>query len=1260
MPSLLLASVTSDKALYREGRDDVRLLVLDPLAAGEEVVLDLKHQGVDAGKRPARLDARGVAAITLRDLPAGDHEVRLRGAPESAPACAFTVAAYRLAPLVASMIDRRLEGVRLAFAVRVESFGQPVEGAVKIELFDRNRRAGELMAEARGGRVEGSFVLQGEGPHSLNLQLVTDPSRTATVPIVGSRAAERERTTFSNLGVAVEGSLLPAEGSFAVRGVHLTEGAIRNTPIRLERVDCTRARLTATAAIETMRVVVIDPTFPGKRPGAVDVATCPHPASTDVNYRRGEELFHAGRFAEARAVFEEVLATAPYALHPNYAYYVACCFAREGDKARAMRSLHAAIRDGWTDFELLTRDDDLASLRGYGPYEAIKAGGGQRETVFDDVPAGKTFELEVPSPMAILSIGVFVNDAPWEGWAATITPPALSPALVLPERAAPGEFVQVAVDTGAADDAVSVYLVVKDARLLTADTPESRLAGGLKALAAIAGNELGRGTPSLTLAEALPPAAPPPPAQYDPRSSPIGGRPPPPYNPPPRGAPPPFGPPPPGAFGPPPPAPAFGPPAGFGPPGAFGPPPPQAGFGPLPSPAPAFGAPPPVVAMAMPMPAAPGAPPAVDRLVMASPQPAPVMHAPPAPGGPGPYRQAPPVTPSPVIEEPEVLFAGMVETRGGKGAISIRLGPDVADYLVSAFVIQGSDWAPIEGRFHAERALFATFDLPAFVHPDDGAVGKLYLASPGGAKVRVSRDGTEIPLLFQGRPLGRGESIPAGRAELVFVAGPGRFVATVEDVSGAVEHATRDVEIPGRLRRTARALRLLQPGEQIARGDDPAIVGLRVLPGLDAPFEALVDATADYGHACCEQTAAKLLSACAMYALSVERSRRDRAEAIMIAGIKREASMWLRGKGFKMYPESAAKRDDYWGPKAARYLWNLALLKDLRGEAAPGRALAGAIDEGLAMAADATSAYGLEWPPRRLSTCEDAYGVIRFGKGGAHAVALVEERTAELSGRRGALGAVLERAELAYGAAALLRAGGGASLAHALALANAVITQIGPEGRLYSTVDSVAAIALMTELQAAGITGGKGRAVIDGKPLSRAEALAYPGEIQSIRAEDGVVAVEVSRLVEEDFAAFHAGVPISIRLLRNGATTRRLNALDAVDLEVKLDAGYKPGDLLWVCLPDALSRVQGGGQVKRFSLDFQGNDTLRVPLAATGVTVDRDGRPAPAHFAACVRNMFEEERGGNPGLLDVSVAAPQGTGGGLDRLIALLKGAAGP
>lgn len=661
-------------------------------------------------------------------------------------------------------------------------------------------------------------------------------------------------------------------------------------------------------------------------------------------------------------------------------------------------------------------------------------------------------------------------------------------------------------------------------------------------------------------------------------------------------------------------------------------------------PRPAMGMPP----LAAPAPAAFGPPP-----------PAPVGSIPGAPAAPGPHREAPVLSPAPV-EEPEVLFAGLVETREGKGVVSLRLGPDFADYLVSAFVIAGRDWAPIETRIRAEKEVFVSLDLPAFVHPDDGAVGKLHLRSQAGARVRVTRDGVELPLMHRGRALGRGEAVPAGQGEITFLAAAGYHEATIEDSSGAVERTARQVDLPGKLRRVARTLRFLEPGQSLSRAQDPSIVGLRVLPGLDAPFRALVDATSDYGHACCEQTAAKMLSACAMYTLARDRARRDKAEAIIVAGVKREASMWLRGKGFRMYPDSAARPDGYWGPLAARYLWNLALLRDLRGEAAPGRALSKALEEGLSMAADATSAYGLEWPPRRLTSCADAYNAVRFGQGGAHALALVEERTQGFGDpARAHGGAVAARSEGAYGAAALLRAGGSSARPRALALANAVIAQIGPEGRLYSTVDSVAAIALMAELDAAKILGGAGTVEIDGARTSAREALGHVGEIRAIKAVEGVSAVEVSRIVEEDWATFQGKLPIAVRLLRGPVATRRVNALDALELEVKLESGYKPGDLLWVCLPDALSRVVGGGQVKRFSLDFQGNDTLRVALAATGVTVGRDGAPAPAHFAVCVRNMFEEERGGNPGLLEVWVAAPPGASSGLDRAISALKGALG-
>lgn len=1216
LPPLSLASVTSDKALYREGRDEVHLLALDPLSPGAEATLEITANSAEFGKHAVSLDARGAAAVTLRDLPAGEYEVRFRGSPKDAPGCEFTVAEYRLAPLVATLMDRRLDGAELRVQLRLESFGRPVEGRVQLELVERGARLAQISVEARAGLCAATFKLSGEGPHAINVQLAADPSRTATIPIVGSRAAERSQTTFSMLGAEVKGALLPSEGSRPVRGIYLEEGAFRTTPFRLERIDATRARLTAATRVEMAKIVVIDPTRPAPRPGAVDPVTAPHPASADERYRRAEALFQEGKISEARAVFEEAREqlTAP---HPNYAYYIACCHARERDLPRAVSSLQTAIHDGWSDFDLLGRDGDLASLKDYPPFEAIKVGG-PREIDLDDVASGATIEIDVPEPMALLVIGAVVSGEPWEGWAALITPAALTPSISVPERAVPGGEARIEIDSGRAGDDASVYVVVKDARLLTPDTPASRLAGGLKAFVEAAGKELVVGRPTTSLAAAMPRARPPSrPASMawaaqgslsdDDEDLPttVAARD---YSSaPPRGA---------------------GPMLGSAPP-------------PLQQPSPSFAARPTSA------PAARMEPGAVVKSA----------SAPPPPGAPGPYREAAP-PPPPSVEEPEVLFAGLVETRRGRAAVSLRLGPDFADYIVEAFVIAGADWAPVEVRFRAEKETFASLSVPAFVHPSDTALARVHVGVKSSGRVRVTRDGVDVPLLLEGRPFAADEPLAAGRAELSFLAGPGLYEASIEDSAGETVRIVERVNEPGKIRRIARSVRFLEPGQGVSRAADPAIVSLRVLPGLQKPFRALVDATADYGHACCEQTAAKMLAACAMYALAEDQTRRDRAEAIILAGVRREASMWLRGRGFKMYPETGDQPDSYWGPKAARYLWNLSLLRDLKDQAAPGRALTGAVEEGLAMAADATQAYKLAWPPARLSTCEDAYAALRFGKANGDALAFVRQRTANdvipIAPSPHFGGRVAMRTETAYGAAALLRAGGGQERQRALGLTNAVVSELGPNGRLYSTVDSVAAIALMVELTAARIVGGSGEVEVDGERLTTANAVDREGEIGAIRALEGVAAVEVTRLVEEDWDTFRAGLQIAVSLNRGGASTRRLNALDPVELVVRNESGYKAGDLCWVCLPDALSRVIGGGQVKRFSVDFRGQDEVRIPLAATGVTVGPGGEEASARFAVCVRNMFEEERGGSPGFLEVTVGAPGG-GSLLDRTLGALR-----
>jgi hypothetical protein len=1231
LPPLRLSSVTCDKAIYREGQDEARLLVLDPLSPGAEIWLELVANGQPYASQPVQLDERGAAAVALRDLPVGEYEARTRGALASEPPCSFTVAAYRLAPLVASLVERTLDGPSgLRVKLRLEAFGVPVDGRVALELTDRGRRLSRTQVEATGGLCEARLGLEGEGPHALNIQLVADPSRTATVPIVGSRAAERAPTLFSTLGTEVSGALLPTPGSRPVRGIFLDEGAERTSPLRLERVDARRARLRAAAALDSVRFVAVDPTFPRARPDAISVATARHPGLDDPAYQKGEQLFHQGRFADARALFERGLSGKPVA-HPNYAYYVACCWARLGEPARAMAALRVCIEHGWRDFAHLAADDDLAALRGLPAFDALGSAGA-REQSFDDVKAGQTLEIDVPGPLSLLVVGAYVGGAPWEGWAALLAPDAEPPTISVAGHPVPDTELSIDIDAGTGRDG-AVYVIVKDARLLSPDTPQNRLGGQLKRCVEASSKVLAVGKPTDTLASIATPPAPAPPMMVHAGS---------PY---PQGA-------------------TRSMPMGR----------PMTGSAPYRGPSPSPAAPAqqkmrrrdeleaerstthddaPLAA-----PRAGGAPPphAAPRAGGAPPP-----HAAPRAGG----APAPPNAssgeddaprPSSAIDEPEVLFAGLCDAPAGKARVTVRLAHAAADYVVEAFVLSGLDWQATEARFRAEKIPSIALELPAFVHPDDAAVGRaIARVASDRMRVRVLRDGHEVPLLRDGSAVDNGEILQCSQVELSFLAAPGEWSAVVEDVTtGAADWTAKQIDSPGKLRRVARGLRLLSPGDRLSRAEDPSIVGLRILPGLERPFEVLVDATADYGHACCEQTAAKMLAACGMYASAAgDAGRRARAEAIVIAGVRRERLMFLPGLGFKMYPESSREPDRYWGPLAARYLWSLSLLRDLGAS----HALLAAVDEAVAMAADACAAYRIAWPPSVYVTCEEAYRVVRFSSDAEarrRAVAWVASRAAGAPGvadLASGQGAVVRRAEAAYAAAALLRGGGREVVPLAIALANGVTRELGQGGRLYSTVDSVAAIAMMAELQAAGVVGGSGRVEVDGQRLSSAEAASAQGELREIAALEGLVTVEVSRVVEEDWEAFSAALSLRVSLERGGRAMRRFSPGDAIDLRVTLEDGYKAGDLLWVCLPDGLSRVVGGGQIKRFSVDFEGKREVVVPLAATGLTVDRQGQPGPQRFAVCVRNMFEEERAGNPGLLDVTVEPPPGTTSSLARMV---------
>lgn len=396
-------------------------------------------------------------------------------------------------------------------------------------------------------------------------------------------------------------------------------------------------------------------------------------------------------------------------------------------------------------------------------------------------------------------------------------------------------------------------------------------------------------------------------------------------------------------------------------------------------------------------------------------------------------------------------------------------------------------------------------------------------------------------------------------------------------------------------------------------------------------------------------------------------------EAAILVWHKRLKSMYLPNSGFCLYPPEeggARKPDTYCAPLGVKHLLTL---PSAERSGVKQKALRELLDDIRAMVRDAAAYYKIDYPPKEIKDCHAAYQVLANGsssKDKDRAAAFVRSRLGEHNGQiyvelpadqpsyRLWGMAVSTREETAYAAAALLATKDASDLPRAIAATNYLTSQVNEEGRLYSTVDTAACLALLIGLRASGMVAaaGTGRVILNGQEMALAEALAYDGKVESLRCLEGVVAAQVTSEVVEDWSTLKSQLPVTVRLERNGHMQKRFKVGDALDLVISVPR-YEPGLIAHICLPDALARVVGGGQVKRFSLDFCEQNTLRVPLAVVGATSLPTARDAEErssllrwlgigskkdagnvqHWAVIVRNMFKEEQVGNPGLLEVMV-----------------------
>ena len=626
------------------------------------------------------------------------------------------------------------------------------------------------------------------------------------------------------------------------------------------------------------------------------------------------------------------------------------------------------------------------------------------------------------------------------------------------------------------------------------------------------------------------------------------------------------------------------------------------------------------------------------------------------------------------LQFPEIVYNDIVRVQG-EVSVEVKLGDSMTRYSIEAFALVPDtlDWQRVETTLQTTQPVFGELTVSPFVYPGDPVMGRLDVgAASGGAMVEVRSDGEALPLFYEnGEAVAPGLPIPSGSV-IRFPVRAGAITSSVRDArKGGIDVSERYVTEPGKMRHIVRRLHLLTAGDEL-RLREGRRLEILPMPGLEKPFQVFVEAAAQYPFGCVEQTSTKLLAMITGYISNQDHEERAREyEAVIPVWYKRLQSMYLPNSGFCMYPPSeggASRPDTHYAPQAVKYLLSLPTK-----EQAQVRSLGVCemLDEIRATAEDGARYYKIEQLPKKIEDCQAAYEVMTKSASSAdreRAVAYVRTRLKEHDGQifveisdqsevyKWFGKAVARRRETAYAAATLLATKEQSDLRMAIAATNYLTGQINEEGRLYSTTDTAACLALFLGLREAGIgaTAQGGRVVLNGEEMALADALSFDGRVEMLRCVEGVVAAQVTSEVVEDWSAYKGQIPVTVQLEKNGHVQTDFKVGDAVDLVIRVPK-YEPGLIAHVCLPDALARVVGGGQVKRFSLDFCEQNTLRVPLAvisATSLPMARDEEQHNSllrwlgvknkgnaenvqHWAVIVRNMFKEEQVGNPGLLGV-------------------------
>jgi len=539
----------------------------------------------------------------------------------------------------------------------------------------------------------------------------------------------------------------------------------------------------------------------------------------------------------------------------------------------------------------------------------------------------------------------------------------------------------------------------------------------------------------------------------------------------------------------------------------------------------------------------------------------------------------------------DVVFCDLLRVPKSGRKVKIKLPDRIASYDVKAFFVSGNDWSEAEEKAVAIKHLYIEPMIPAVAVPTDQCRAVVVNGKDCEAIVTVNGEKVEIT---------RFKTPDGASVMLTWAALPGvhEVAATYK---GHSDRVSKIVEPPGEEIVLSQETHVMAKGETYELEEDA--LSAYVMPGLEEELETVVHVTVNYEHCCCEQTAAKIVAACVAATVGNDGDKAKAYKAIA-NGRARLRSLY-NGGAFNYYPGHGVNA---WASDLAARRVAQVDVKD-----AP-KDVAEALDDirkmGVSVVASASSSY--------QSDLEAA-----FAKGDFSSVSTTDAMTAASSVKGGSSMAI---ADAAYAASCLLRSG---RIAPGIQVANEVAKAVAPAkgGAMYGTNDMLGYLMMVMSLSDTGvIPASGGKVVVDGAKKDVVDATNDPAT--RIEATDNPVAIRINRVKKLRLDEETSEVPIEVKLV--GAKGKKVKAGQMARLVVRTD-GYKAGDVVVVRLPQGLSRVVGGGKQKKFQVDFEGKNEVSIDLVAH--------EAAEQQMGVVVRNMYDSSRIGSAGLIDVKVVA---------------------